>query len=91
MKWYSFDASKGSHQKLPPEKKYVCVLIQSVRPGFPNPVMAGYLKYAAGDKQSPHFIIPGYPQPQDAGLAVILSWCDCLVDFEWPLEVVQQT
>jgi len=88
QQWYSFNETKGSYQKLPPVGKYVIVkkerkpdehkfgLVGRVPPSL----AVGYRKNAAGDSQSPYFIIPG------AGGKVIM-WCDCLPnDFKYPYE-----
>ena len=77
-KWYKFDETKGSRQKRPTIKKYVLVRCRSNRELFPDPVILGYMKNSAGDKQSPQFITPG----GNAGKPY--EWCDCLPDdFEY--------
>lgn len=77
-KWYLFDTLKGSHQKLPKERKYVLVLCLSLRKQFPDPIVMGYLRYAAGDKQQPQFITPGANQGKP------YAWCDCLPEDIYP-------
>lgn len=72
LKWYKFDASRGSRQKRPPEHKPVLVYL--VRPDGGEAIVVGYRKNAAGDKQSPYFVRPG------AGEGVVKAWCDCLPD-----------
>ena len=74
QKWYKFDKLKGSRQKRPPASKYVLVRCKSSKKGYPDPVILGYMKNAAGDKQSPQFITPG----GNAGTPY--EWCDCLPD-----------
>ncbi len=79
MKWYDFDAAKGSRQKRPPLRKYVLVRVEARDRSVPEPLVVGYRKNGGGDKQSPYFVIPGR-----GGIA--LGWCDCLPDdFVWPL------
>jgi hypothetical protein len=46
-------------------------LVSSAPPG----VMVGYMKFAAGDRDCPYFVIPGGPP----GFRVT-HWCDCLGD-----------
>lgn len=78
MKWYNFDSLKGSRQKRPPERKYVLVRRASTEGSMPESIAIGYRKNAAGDKQSPYFVVPGLGGP-------VLAWCDCLPkDFVWP-------
>ena len=82
LKWHIFDKNKGSRQKRPPIKKYVLVLCRSKIPELPDPIIVGYRKDAAGDKQSPYFVTPG----GNAGDAY--AWCDCLPDnFQYPLGI----
>jgi hypothetical protein len=79
-KWYAFDSAKGSRQKRPPERKLVLVRMASADPGcLPEGIAVGYRKNAAGDKQSPYFVVPGLHT------GTVLAWCDCLPEgFEWP-------
>lgn len=80
MKWIEYSESKWADQPLPPERKHVLVQI-AARPeeGMPPAVAVGYMRYAAGDKNSPVFTIPG------VGGSVV-AWCDCLGDdFTAPL------
>ncbi len=71
MKWYDFDSQKGYRQKRPPIKKLVLVQVQNLEPGSYNPICVGYRKDAAGDKDSPYFVIPGVG-------GKVFRWCDCL-------------
>ena len=83
VKWYLFDPAKGSRQKRPPIKRYVLVKCRANERGYPDPIVIGYRKDGAGDKQSPYFVTPG------AGVGEAYAWCDCLPeDFDWPREVV---
>lgn len=74
-KWYPFDRSKGSDQKRPPEHKAVLVCVAPLPrdPGLPYCIAVGYRKNAAGDKQSPYFVVPGHG-------GHVVAWCDCLPD-----------
>jgi hypothetical protein len=80
VKWYPFDKSKGSRQKRPPLGRYVLVQLPA-KPevGLPPAVAVGFRKDAAGDKQSPYFVIPGIGGEPS-------YWSDCLPeDFGAPL------
>ena len=80
MKWEPFDQLKWANQKLPKERKHILVQI-AARPseGIPAGVAVGYLRFAAGDKNSPVFTIPGIG-------GEVVAWCDCLSrDFHAPL------
>lgn len=80
MKWYKFDASKGSAQKRPPIKKYVVVRLMSTHRTLSDGLAVGYRKDAAGDPQSPYFVVPGIG-------GCVIAWCDCLPDdFQYPVE-----
>jgi len=79
MKWYQFDATKGSKQKRPPIGMYVLVKLANFGVGMPDSVVVGYRKDAACDKQCPYFVTPG------AYVGEPYAWCDCLPDgFDWP-------
>lgn len=79
--WYKFDEAKGSRQKRPPIKKYVLVAIDPQERGKPIGIGIGYRKDAAGDKQSPYFVVPGL-HPRNGK---VIAWCDCLPDgWSWP-------
>lgn len=80
MKWYPFDEAKGSRQKRPPLYRKVLVQLPAQpEKGLPPAVAVGYRKNAAGDKQSPYFVIPGIG-------GTPTHWCDCLGDgFSAPL------
>lgn len=85
MKWYAFDPAKGSRQKRPPERRYVLVqLPEQPELGLPPAVAVGYMKNAAGDKQSPYFVTPAIG-------GIPTHWCDCLGDdFKAPLWAASQ-
>jgi hypothetical protein len=82
MKWHEYSRDLWHEQKLPEERKYVLVQVEArdePARGLPPSVAVGYLKYAAGDKRSPQFIVPGVGGP-------VVAWCDCLPkDFNAPL------
>lgn len=81
-KWHLFDPTKGSRQKLPLRRKYVLVRLRSEGIGESDPIVVGYRKNHAGDKQSPYFVTPG-----SAYCGKPYEWCDCLPEgFEWPME-----
>lgn len=87
MDWIDYDREKWHNQPLPQENRMVMVQIErrrvdgmEVAPG----VGVGYLRYAAGDPHSPHFIVPGIGGP-------VAAWCDCLGDdFHAPLWKMRQ-
>ena len=60
MNWIDFDKSKFHHQKLPKERRHMLVQV-AAKPdeGLQPAVAVGYLKFAAGCKDSPYFVIPG--------------------------------
>lgn len=80
MKWYDYKESLWHRQPLPKEHRHVLVQVAARElKGMPPSVVVGYMKFAAGDKQSPRFIIPGVGGP-------VVAWCDCLPDdFTAPL------
>jgi hypothetical protein len=72
MKWIDFDPANWATQKHPKERKLVLVQLPGVPERGGSPAVAvGYLRYAAGCKDSPYFVTPGV-----GGNAV--AWCDCL-------------
>ena len=71
MKWYPFNKSKGYHQKRPPERKDVLVILEKASSTLPRSVAVGYMKNSAGQKQYPYFVIPGIG-------GKVIAWCDCL-------------
>ncbi len=76
--------------KLPPERKYVLCLLEPLEnKGIPRGVVVGYLRYAAGDKNSPQFITPGIYRIVREGIYCrtreVTHWCYCLSrGFEFP-------
>ena len=73
MKWYPFDDRKGYHQKRPPERKDVLVILENTSVGLPRSIAVGYMKNSAGQKAYPYFVIPGIG-------GCVVAWCDCLPD-----------
>jgi hypothetical protein len=73
VKWYQFDPAKGYRQKRPPERKLVMVAFapESLGEGNPAATAVGYLRYSAGCKDSPFFVVPGIG-------GAPTHWCDCL-------------
>ena len=64
-------------EMLPQERRFVLVQIdKNDSKGMPPSVAVGYLRYAAGDKSCPFFVIPGHGRASDP----ITHWCDCLGD-----------
>lgn len=80
MNWIAFDQQKWADQRLPKEGKYVLVQVAAKpKEGLPPAVAVGRLRFAAGDKNSPTFTIPGVG-------GEVVAWCDCLgKDFHAPL------
>ena len=90
FQWHRFCKQFGQGQKLPPERRPVLVQVDIDHDSLPNPIMLGYLRYAAGDKECPYFVTPGghyNGQP--------FRWADCLPDLDvydfFKSEVVQQS
>ncbi len=80
MKWHNFNQAKTRGRWLPKERQLVLVQCVPNRQLDAPPVAVGYLRFAAGDKQSPFFVVPGVPH------AAVIAWCDCLpVEFNAPL------
>jgi len=72
--WIPFDQAKYAGQPLPRERRYVlCQVAEREEKGLPPSVAVGYLRFAAGDRDSPGFIVPGVGGP-------VVAWCDCLGD-----------
>lgn len=80
MKWVEFEQEKLANQKLPPRGRYIlCQIAAKPEKGLPPAVAVGYMRFAAGDKNSPVFTIPGVGGD-------VVAWCDCLDDdFAAPL------
>ena len=80
MRWVPFRQELWSDQPLPPVRKYLLLQIEA-KPdgGLPPSVAVGYMRFAAGDENSPVFTIPGVG-------GSVSAWCDCLPhEFNAPL------
>lgn len=75
MKWFPFDQTKGANQPLPRERKAVLVAYpeNAFKSGSAPATAVGYLRFSAGDLNSPYFVVPGI-----GGLPWF--WCDMLPD-----------
>jgi len=73
MKWVPFAPGWG----LPPERRSVLVKIMN-GVNECGGVVVGYLRYAAGDRDSPFFVCSAVPGPW-----TVTHWCDCLGDNFW--------
>jgi len=70
--WIPFDEKKGNQQKLAPEGKTVFLaLAPDPCRGTPASICIGYMKFHAGEKDAPYFVIPGFN-------GVIVGWRDCV-------------
>jgi hypothetical protein len=85
IKWHIFKPfTAGNRQKLPPEKKYVLVMLNNLQFGSQNPIVVGYLKYHAGVKNEPYFVTPGATILTVDTDERVIAWCDCLPNgFKW--------
>lgn len=80
MNWVPFEQELWAKQPLPEARKHLLLQI-AARPehGLPPAVAVGYMRFAAGDPDSPTFTIPGVG-------GQVVAWCDCLPDdFAAPL------
>ncbi|MCK5602321.1 hypothetical protein KAR91_10640 [Candidatus Pacearchaeota archaeon] len=88
-KWYKFQPCvPGNRQKLPPEKKYVLVCLDSA-PNGPHANVVGYLKFATGDKSSPQFITPGVPHNRPRLTLPLKSAFESLDEYNEYLELAE--
>lgn len=72
MRWIAFDKSKGAAQRLPEVGKTVFVATKPQESrGIPAGICLGYMKFHAGEKDAPYFVIPGFN-------GVIVGWRDCV-------------
>jgi hypothetical protein len=93
MEWMPHKKELWNNQKNPKRGKVVlCRLEGGIKTSHEIPgiqgrlatttsysIVAGYIKFAAGESDSPYFVTPGpYNGP-------VTHWCDCLPkDFQWP-------
>lgn len=97
MKWYPFDADRGSRQKRPPLKKWVVVLLEPKPPevvdfvglelkkGVPPLIASTPAPLALGYRKDAagDKQCPYFVIPGIGG--TVTAWCDCLPeDFEYP-------
>ena len=74
MQWIDYSEDLWHRQPLPPERRKVLVQVAAREDGYrPPSVAVGYMKFAAGCKDSPRFIVPGVG-------GTVVAWCDCLGD-----------
>jgi len=72
VKWSDVSNPIKPEEKIPAERKVVLVwLAESYLP------FCGYIKYAAGDRECPYFVV--YHGNPELGSNVV-AWCDCLPD-----------
>ena len=59
-------------------------MCEPIEPGVPRGIGIGYMRNAAGDKQSPRFVVPGlFPRG-----GKVIAWCNDLPDeWEWPFDL----
>lgn len=70
--WHPFNPSLGSGQRLPAKYQPVLVRVpENKERGTPEGIAVGYLKFGAGDPESPYFVTPGIG-------GNIEAWCDVL-------------
>lgn len=76
--WHSVSTPIQPNEHIPAERKVVLVWLREKHLPF-----CGYIRYAAGDKDSPYFVV--YHGNSDIGSDVV-AWCDCLPDQgpDWP-------
>jgi len=73
IKWHPFSEEKGYHQKRPPERRDVLVILEKKSTNLPRATAVGYMKNSGGQKQFPYFVIPGIG-------GEVVAWSDCLPD-----------
>ena len=70
--WHIVSNPIQAREHIPAERKVVLVWLRESRLPF-----CGYIRYAAGDKLCPYFVV--YTGNSDIG-ADVVAWCDCLPD-----------
>lgn len=72
-KWIPYHKDLWSAQKLPPQHKLVLLAFATgaLSDGSAPATAVGYLKFGAGDPDSPYFVTPGIGGNPS-------HWCDCL-------------
>lgn len=74
MDWIPFDQDRYAQQPLPIARRHVLVQLTKDEQGSPPAVVVGYMRFAAGDPNSPTFTTPGVSQRNRK----VVAWCDCL-------------
>ncbi len=72
-KWNAYDERLWDKQPLPPERRLVLVQVAARPDGYPASVAVGYMKFCAGQEDSPMFVVPGVGGP-------VTHWSDSLGD-----------
>lgn len=71
MDWHSVSGNPPkADEHIPAERKVVLVWLRDKHLPY-----CGYVRYAAGDKESPYFVV--YHGNDKIG-ADVVAWCDCL-------------
>ncbi len=70
--WHYVSNPIQQNEHIPAERKVVLVWLKSSHLPF-----CGYIRYAAGDKECPFFVV--YHGNSSIGSDVV-AWCDCLPD-----------
>ena len=68
--WHNVSNPIDPSDPLPPERKVVLVWMEGKALPF-----CGYVRYAAGDKDCPYFVVYRTVDP-----VKVVAWCDCLPD-----------
>ena len=67
--WHPVSNPIEPHEQIPPERKVVAVWLRDKYLPF-----CGYIRFAAGDKESPYFVV--YHGNPEIG-ADVIAWADC--------------
>ena len=70
--WHPVSTPIQQNEHIPAERKTVLVWLKEKHLPF-----CGYIRYAAGDKDCPYFVV--YHGNTEIGSDVV-AWCDCLPD-----------
>lgn len=81
VKWHLISNPITSNEHIPAERKVVLVWLKNKFLPF-----CGYIRYGAGDKNSPYFVV--YHGNPEIG-ADVVAWCDCLPDIGPNIEIVK--
>jgi hypothetical protein len=72
QEWVTVSNPLLPSDRIPPERKVVAVWLRDSHLPF-----CGYIRYAAGDRECPYFVV--YHGNAELG-ADVVAWCDCLPD-----------